>query len=68
MTERYKRKFTEDDSSVSIGEEIYFGKFKNKSATITGFGVDEHNQPTIKTDKGEMPLYHFRIKRLMRQK
>jgi hypothetical protein len=63
--QRYKRKFIENDSSISIGDEILFGKFKNKSAVITGFGIDTNNQPTIKTDRGEMPLYHFRIKKLM---
>ena len=67
--EHYKRKFIESQqSAVSIGDEILYGKFLNKLAVVTGFGTNDKNQPTILTDKGEMPLYHFRIKKLMRDK
>ena len=28
---------------ISIGDEVYVGRFKNPKAKVTGFGVDEYN-------------------------
>ena len=61
-------KFFEKQDDIKVGDEILFGKWKNKTAVVTGFGKDDNNQPLIKTDKGEMPLYHVRIKKKMPKK
>lgn len=50
---------------ISIGDEILMGKFKNKRATVTGFGTNEKGQPTLKTTKGEVDLYNVRIAKLL---
>lgn len=50
---------------VEKGDIILLGKWKNKKAEIEGFGKDDNNQPTVKTDRGEKPLYKFRINKLM---
>ena len=51
--------------SINIGDEILVGKFKNRRATVTGFGKDEHNQPVLKTTKGDQKLFKPRIVKLM---
>ena len=43
------------------------GRFKNSKAIVKGFGVDKNNQPTVKTTKGEISLYKFRIQKLMQE-
>ena len=53
--------------SINIGDEVYVGRFKNRKATVTGFGVDEHNQPILKTTKGAQKLFKPRIANLMKQ-
>jgi len=55
----------ESAPTVKVGDEILIGKWKNKTATIKGVGKDKNNQPILKTDKGDVSLYHFRIKKLM---
>lgn len=64
---RYKQKFKEEDQPLlQINDQILYGKFRNKLATITGFSTEpKNNQPTVLTDKGELPMYHFRIRKLM---
>lgn len=52
---------------IEIGDTILLGKFKNKTAIITGFDTDDKNQPIIKTDKGNTGL-KFRIKKLIDEK
>ena len=51
--------------NLEIGDEILMGRFKNKPATIKGFGTDDKNQPTVLTDKGEIKMYKFRVKKWM---
>jgi hypothetical protein len=51
--------------SINIGDEILVGRFKNRKATVTGFGVDDHNQPVLKTTKGPQKLFKPRIVKLM---
>jgi|TARA_A200000159_G_scaffold61692_2_gene57098 hypothetical protein len=53
--------------SMNVGDEVYVGRFKNRKATITGFGVDEHNQPVLKTTKGPQKLFKPRIAKLMKE-
>jgi hypothetical protein len=50
---------------IEIGDEILVGKFKNRKATVTGFDVDEDNQPVLKTTKGDQKLFKPRIVKLM---
>jgi hypothetical protein len=54
-----------NSADLEIGDEILMGKFRNVPAVVTGFGTGTHGQPTIKTTKGEKPLYRFRIKKLL---
>ncbi|MDP8980019.1 MAG: hypothetical protein M3O35_05440 [Acidobacteriota bacterium] len=50
---------------LAIGDVLLVGKFKNRKATITGFSVDENNQPVAQTDKGEHKIFKPRIAKLM---
>jgi len=50
---------------IEKGDMILLGKWKNKKAEVEGFGKDDNGQPTVKTDKGEKPLYKFRINKMM---
>ena len=61
---RYKS-IQESQNDIKIGDTILMGKFKNKSAIVTGFDTDEKGQPIILTDKGKVNLYHVRIQKLM---
>jgi hypothetical protein len=51
--------------SLSVGDKILKGKFKNSPAEIKGFKKDKHNQPVLKTNKGEVQLFKPRISKLM---
>ena len=55
----------EEKHNIEIGDIILTGKFKNKRAEVEAFGKDKNNQPTVKTNKGEISLYKFRIQKLM---
>ena len=50
---------------LAIGDVLLVGKFKNRKATITGFTLDENNQPVAQTDKGEHKIFKPRIAKLM---
>jgi hypothetical protein len=50
---------------VESGDTILIGRFKNRKAIVKGFGLGKLNQPVIFTDKGEMPLFKFRIPKLI---
>ena len=51
--------------ALEIGDTILIGKWKNRRAIIKGFGKDENNQPIVKTDKGDISMFKFRIPKLM---
>lgn len=51
---------------LSVGDSILKGKFKNSPAEIKGFTKDKHNQPVLKTNKGEVQLFKPRISKLMK--
>lgn len=34
----------------SIGDLVYFGKYKNHRGKIVGFGVDHHGNPTVEIE------------------
>ena len=52
---------------LSVGDTILKGKFKNSKAEIKGFTKDKHNQPVLKTNKGEVQLFKPRITKLMQE-
>jgi len=52
---------------IEVGDTILLGKFKNKTAIVTGFDTDDKNQPIILTNKGNTGL-KFRIKKLIDEK
>lgn len=54
--------------SPQVGDTILIGKFKNRKAVIKGFGKDENNHPVIKTNKGDVKMFKFRIAKLMPEK
>ena len=43
--------------ALAVGDKILKGKFKNSPAEIKGFKTDKNNQPVLKTNKGEVPLF-----------
>ena len=51
--------------TLAIGDVLLVGKFKNRKATITGFSLDENNQPVAQTDKGDHKIFKARIAKLM---
>ena len=53
--------------SLSVGDKILKGKFKNSPAEIKGFTKDKHNQPVLKTNKGEVQLFKPRVSKHMMQ-
>lgn len=50
---------------IAVGDEIYVGKFKNRKATVTGFGKDKHGQPILHTTKGDQQLFKPRLAKLL---
>jgi hypothetical protein len=53
--------------SLEVGDKILKGKFKNSPAEIKGFKKDKHNQPVLKTNKGDVQLFKPRITKLMKE-
>jgi hypothetical protein len=53
--------------NIEIDDEILVGKFKNRKATVTGFDVDDNNQPVLKTTKGDQKLFKPRLVKLMKK-
>ena len=51
--------------SISTGDVVLTGKFKNRKAEVTGFKHDDNNQPVLKTTKGDQKLFKPRISKLM---
>jgi hypothetical protein len=52
--------------AIEVGDEIRIGKFKNRKATVTGFGKDTHGQPILYTTKGNQSLFKPRLAKLMK--
>lgn len=50
--------------TIDIGDEVKVGKFKNRKAIVKGFTTDDHNQPVLKTTKGDQKLFKPRISKL----
>jgi hypothetical protein len=50
---------------LKTGDVVMKGKFKNSPAEIKGFKKDKHNQPVLKTNKGDVQLFKPRITKLM---
>ena len=53
---------------LNVGDKILKGKFKNSPAEIKGFTTDQHNQPVLKTNKGDVQLFKPRVEKLMNKK
>ena len=53
---------------IKVGDEVMVGKFKNRKAEVKGFSKDDHNQPVLKTTKGDQKLFKPRISKLMKDK
>ena len=49
---------------IEVGDDVMVGKFKNRKAKVTGFTKDDHNQPVLKTTKGEQKLFKPRLSKL----
>lgn len=54
--------------TLNVGDDLLTGKFKNSPAEIKGFTKDKHNQPVLKTNKGNVQLFKPRITKLMPKK
>ena len=52
---------------LNVGDKILKGKFKNSPAEIKGFTTDKHNQPVLKTNKGDVQLFKPRVEKLMKE-
>jgi hypothetical protein len=50
---------------IEKDDEILIGKFKNKTAIVTGFDTDDKNQPIILVNGKEKPMLNFKIKKLL---
>lgn len=50
---------------IAVGDTVLIGKFKNRKATVTGFGTDSRGQPILHTTKGDQQLFKPRIVKLM---
>ena len=51
--------------SIETGDTILIGKFKNRKAEVKGLTTDSNNQPVIKTNKGDVNAFKFRVAKLM---
>lgn len=49
---------------IAVGDRVFVGKFKNRKAEVTGFATDDHNQPVLKTTKGDTKLFKPRLDKL----
>lgn len=50
---------------IEVGDEVMVGKFKNRKAIVKSFTQDDHNQPVLKTTKGDQKLFKPRLSKLM---
>lgn len=65
LKDLFEKSETLELPSLSVGDELMVGKFKNRTAKIKGFTKDDKNQPIAKTDKGDQQIFKGRIKKLM---
>jgi hypothetical protein len=49
---------------IDVGDDVLIGKFKNRKAKVTGFAKDAHQQPILRTSKGDQKLFKPRIVKL----
>lgn len=69
ISEAINKHFKEDiNIPLNKGDDILFGKFKNKKAVVDGIKTDEKGQPILDTDKGDVQLLKIRIPKLMGDK
>ncbi len=53
--------------SIDVGDEVKVGKFRNSKAIVKGFKKDDHNQPVLKTNKGDKKLFSLRLSKLQQE-
>tara|TARA_R110000796_G_scaffold2214_4_gene8928 strand:+ start:4720 stop:5718 length:999 start_codon:yes stop_codon:yes gene_type:complete len=53
--------------TIEVGDEVLVGKFKNSKATVKGFTKDAHNQPVMKTTKGDKKVFKDRHSKLVQE-
>jgi hypothetical protein len=53
--------------TIEVGDEIMTGKFKNSKATVKGFTKDAHDQPVMKTTKGDKKVFKDRHSKLVQE-
>jgi hypothetical protein len=59
VANRYASYFT-----FSIGDEVYFGKYKNKRGKIRSFGTDDKGHPTVEVEvlgKGQRKTFVLKL-------
>ncbi len=50
--------------AIEKNDIVFIGKFKNRKAVVKRITKDDHNQPVLKTDKGDAKLFKPRIAKL----
>jgi len=64
LLDLFEEKSSYQPPVIDVGDDILVGKWKNKKAKVTGFSKDDHNQPVLKTNKGDQKLFKPRIAKL----
>ena len=69
LDDKARRVLGEDETtlnppSISVGDEVKVGKWKNRKAEVKGFTKDDNGQPVLKTTKGDQKLYKPRVSKL----
>lgn len=64
ITDITESETTLNPPSISVGDEVKVGKWKNRKAEVKGFTKDKNGQPVLKTTKGDQKLYKPRVTKL----
>ena len=59
------KQYFKENTDINVGDTLLVGRWRNSKAIVKGFGTDKNNQPTVKTTKGVINLYKFRIDKLL---
>lgn len=66
IVEAIKKYYNEDiNIPLNKGDNILYGKFKNKKAIVQDVKNDDKGQPILDTNKGDVQLLKIRIPKLM---
>lgn len=50
--------------SITVGDEVEVGRFRNVTTKIKDIIIDEHGQPVVVTSKGQKKLFSCRLSKL----